>query len=142
MYDPEARDAREFTTNELFKAALERSSFRHKTLSENMANVNTPNYKAKEVADAVEYEDLVGEGRTIRKVRMKRTSRRHIVGKNNESGRFQSEKLKDPFEIKPNGNNVSTVQQMTKLSQNQQDYNAAVKSYATTNALISAVLGR
>jgi len=31
---------------------------------------------------------------------------------------------------------------MTKVSQNQQDYNAAVKGYAVMNSLVSAVLGK
>lgn len=132
----------EYTTNELFAAYLERSSFRHKVLSENMANVNTPGYKADEVPEARDHEELMGDKGSIQKVRMLKTSRMHLQGQEKGSSKFTKEKLKDPYEIKPNGNNVSIAQQMTKLSQNQQDYNASVKGYATMNALVSAVLGK
>ena len=142
LYNPETRENRKYTTNELMKAYLERSSFTHKILSENVANVNTPGYKANDVASARDYETLISNKTRGRKVRMVRTSKNHLAGSRGDSGNILSEKLKDPYEVKPNGNNVSIAQQMTKLSQNQQDYNAAVKSYATTNALISTVLGK
>lgn len=142
LYSPEVREMKAASTNDLLKAYLDRSSFRHKTLSENMANVNTPKYKANEVPEVEGYDDLLGKGKKVRKLSMARTNQKHIIGKDGQDGHFVSEKLKDPYEIKPNGNNVSVAQQMTKLSQNQQDYNAAVKSYATTNGLVSAVLGK
>lgn len=66
----------------------------------------------------------------------------HLQGSNKSTEHFSKEKLKDPYEIKPNGNNVSIAQQMTKLSQNQQDYNAGLKAYSTMNALVSAVIGK
>lgn len=140
IYTPQAKEMKLATTNELLKAYLERRTFRHKVLAENIANVNTPGYKAKEVSEAQNYEDLVGDATRVRKVRLARTNPKHMESKRSISSRIATEKLKDPYETKPNGNNVSIAQQMTKLSQNQQDYNTAVKSYATTNALISAVL--
>jgi flagellar basal-body rod protein FlgB len=74
---------------------------------------------------------------------MKLTSSKHINSKRSSvSGKFSSHKLKDPYEVKPNGNNVSIAQQMLKLSQNQQDYNAALKSYSATNNLLSSVIGK
>lgn len=142
LTSPEDREFKNYTTNELFAAYLERSAFRHKVLSENMANVNTPGYKADEVAEAQDYEDLVGDSNSSTNFGMKRTNKLHLSSKRKSSDKITRKKLKNPYEIKPNGNNVSIAQQMTKLSQNQQDYNAVLKSYATTNAMISAVLGK
>lgn len=139
----EQRESKNYATNQLFAAYLERGAYRHKVLSENMANVNTPGYKADEVVEANDFEDLIGDKANISGgVGLSKTNSLHLEGKRKVSDRRVREKLKNPYEKKPNGNNVSIAQQMTKLSQNQQDYNAAVKSYATTNALVSAVLGK
>ena len=71
-----------------------------------------------------------------------RTSNHHLVGSRGEEEKFSSHKLQDPYEVKKNGNNVSMQQQITKLSQNKNEYAAAVKAYSTTNSLFSTVLGK
>lgn len=138
----EAQEEKNYPTNELLKSALELSSFRHKVLSQNMANLNTPGYKADEVDAPTQYQDLTGKGSVSRRIRLAKTATSHLDGKQKTGGKFNSHKLKDPYEIKPNGNNVSLPQQMTKISQNQQEYGAALNSYGATNALISTVLGK
>lgn len=140
-----AKKNRNPNTNDLLKSYLEFSAFRHKVLSENIANINTPNYKAEDVSVPQKYEDLVSaKAGASDRVFLATTNNHHIAGSatSSKKSRFTSRKIKDPYEIKPNGNNVSLAQQMTKLSRNQSDYNTAVKSYSTTNALISAVLGK
>jgi|GEM_PF-417855 len=128
--------------NDLFKSYLELSSFKHKVLSQNLANVNTPGYKAHDVEIPSNYNDLAGDGKLRHKVKMARTSDKHLVGSPDSENKFSSHKLQDPYETKMNGNNVSLTQQTTKLSQNKNDYAASVKAYSTTNALFSSVLGK
>jgi flagellar basal-body rod protein FlgB len=135
-------DEKNTTTNDLMKSYLELTAFKHKVLSENIANINTPGYKAEDVDNPKDYSDLSEKGRSNRVLKLARTSDNHIADTKRSSGKLSSHKLKDPYEVKPNGNNVSLAQQMTKLSQNQQDYNAAVKGYAVMNSLVSAVLGK
>ncbi len=135
-------DGKNTTTNELMKSYLELTAFKHKVLSENLANVNTPGYKAQDVHAPKDYSDLTEKGKSNRVLKLVRTSDNHIADTKRSNGKLSSHKLKDPYEVKPNGNNVSLAQQMTKLSQNQQDYNAAVKGYAVMNSLVSAVLGK
>lgn len=142
LHNTGAKEDKKFKTNDLFKSYLELSAFRHKVLSQNLANVNTPGYKADEVTMPTKYEELRGKGKVRRKIRMVRTSNKHMIGAKDSNGKFESHKLQDPYEIKKNGNNVSLAQQMTKLSQNKNDYAAAAKAYATTNSLFSSVLGR
>ena len=129
-------------TNDLFKSYLELSSFKHKVLSQNLANVNTPGYKADDVEIPNNYSDLAGDGKLSHKVKMARTSDKHMAGSPASESKFSSHKLRDPYETKMNGNNVSLAQQTTKLSQNKNDYTASVKAYSTTNALFSSVLGK
>ncbi|PCJ29431.1 MAG: flagellar basal body rod protein FlgB [Rickettsiales bacterium] len=138
----DAREYRTHKTNDLFKSYLELSSFRHKIIAQNLANVNTPGYKADEVSMPVQYSDLAGSGQVVRKIGMIRTSNRHIASKKGAAGRFSSHKLHDPYEIKKNGNNVSLSQQIGKLSENKNDYAAVVKGYATTNSLFSSAIGK
>jgi flagellar basal-body rod protein FlgB len=143
VYKSDTKKNRKHLTNDLLKSYLEISAFRHKVLTQNIANVNTPSYKADEVTTPTQYDDLTDGAIKSRKVSLKITSGKHINNKRNGgSGKLSSHKLKDPYEVKPNGNNVSIAQQMMKLSQNQQDYNAALKSYSATNNLLSSVIGK
>lgn len=142
LYKSDVREAKKHRTNDLFKSYLELSSFRHKTLAQNVANVNTPGYKADEVEMPDEFNGLMGNGVASRKISMVRTSPKHIGGSKDSSGKFSSQKLKDPYEIKKNGNNVSMAQQMSKIAQNKNDYNVAVKGYATLNSLYGTVVGK
>ena len=142
LYKPDMREAKKYRTNDLFKSYLELSAFRHKTLAQNVANVNTPGYKADEVEMPDEFNDLLGKGGTSKKVVLGRTSSKHISGSKGSDKKFSSHKLKDPYEIKKNGNNVSMAQQMSKISQNKNDYNVAVKGYATLNSLYGTVVGK
>jgi flagellar basal-body rod protein FlgB len=142
IFKSNTKNAKQYNTNDLFKSYLVLSSFRHKVLAQNIANVNTPGYKADEVEIPDNYEDLVGTGRISRKISMKKTSSKHISGIGDSNGNFASHKLKDPYEIKKNGNNVSMIQQTSKISQNQSNYNSAVKGYATLNSLYSTVIGK
>ncbi len=136
------RANRKHKTNDLFKSYLELSAFKNKILAENLANANTPGYKANDVTMPDDYENLTGKGKTHRTIRMAKTSGKHLGGSKSSNGTFSSHKLQDPYETKKNGNNVSINQQVTKLSQNKNDYAAALKAYATTNSLYSAVLGK
>ena len=129
-------------TNKLFKSYLQLSTFKHKVLSENLANINTPGYKADDVEMPEKIEDLAVVSQSGKKIKMYITSDKHISHSREHDSNFKSHKLKDPDEIKKNGNNVSLRQQMTKLSQNKTDYTTAVKSYATINSLFSSVIGK
>ena len=142
LYKPNVREAKKHRTNDLFKSYLELSSFRHKTLAQNVANVNTPGYKANEVEMPDDFNGLVGRGASSRKIAMAKTSSKHIGGSKDSSGKFASHKLKDPYEVKKNGNNVSMAQQMSKVSSNRKDYEVAVKGYATLNSLYGTVIGK
>lgn len=142
LYKPDVRENKKYQTNDLFKSYMELSSFRHETLAKNVANINTPGYKADEVYMPDEYDDLAGKGKKSRRVNLAKTSSGHIAGSKGGDGRFQSEKLQDPYEVKANGNNVSMAQQMGKISENRNDYNMVMKGYSTLNSLYGTVLGK
>ena len=100
MYKPDVREAKKHGTNDLFKSYLELSSFRRKTLVQNVAIVNTPGYKANEVEMLEDFDDFIGKGRTARKISMAKTSFKHIGASKDSSGKFVIQKFKDPYEVK------------------------------------------
>lgn len=135
--------ASKLQTNDLLKSYLKLTSFRHKVLSANIANLNTPGYKANEVSMPQKYNDLTQQDLTRGKLKLRITSKRHLTGISGaQSANFATEKLKDPEEEKLNGNNVSLSQQMTKISQNQIYYDTALRAYVSNNSLIAAALGK
>jgi len=127
--------------NKLLHSYLNLASLRHKTLSENVANLNTPGYTANEVRMPHNMEQLMGKQNGRRPVSLRLTSSKHMVGRKVITGSGAVEKLQDPFEIKPNGNNVSLAQQMAKISQNELEYQKALTAYQGLNSLTPAILG-
>lgn len=142
LVKPDQKQNRNYKTNDLYKSYLEYSAFRNEVLSQNIANINTPGYKADEVYIPDNFEELAGNNGISKKVTLARTSRLHISKHKNTANKLRSQKLKDPDEVKKNGNNVSMRQQMTKLSQNKNDYTTAIKGYATINSLFSSIIGK
>jgi flagellar basal-body rod protein FlgB len=131
------------TTKDLLQIHLELVSYRHKVLSDNIANLNTPGYEAKEVSMPTTLSDLAAAGNGgYKKIAMRLTSYKHISGHANADNKFSSHKLKDPLERKKNGNTVSLAQQINKISQNQSAYDTSLKISASSNSLISTVLGK
>ena len=66
LFKTGTRESKKHTTNDLFKSYLELSSFRHKVLSQNISNVNTPGYKADEVTMPDDFDGLAGKGKAHR----------------------------------------------------------------------------
>ncbi len=129
------------STQDLLKKRLELLTFRHEVLTRNVANINTPGYKADEVEMPRKFKDLISPRKGG--VKMHRTSALHMAGnKQGINGKFATVKLQDPHEVKKNGNNVSLSQQVTKISQNDTEYSGALKAYQSISALVPAVLGR
>lgn len=128
-------------TSKLLNSYLKLTAFRHKILSHNVSNINTPGYKAKEVATPQKPEDLLNISKP-RRLRLVTTSSKHFTGIDSQDNNFAVEKLKNPDELKPNGNDVSLSQQLTKLSQNQINYDTSLQAYKSSNGLVSSILGK
>ncbi|WP_186577478.1 flagellar basal body rod protein FlgB [Aquibacillus kalidii] len=108
------------TVNSL-ERALDYSSVKNKTISNNIANVDTDNYKAKSVV----FKDALSKEMNSTFV-AKRTNVKHIP--------FQSSSLEGSFRVvtdkgstyNHNGNNVDIDKEMTELAENQIYYQAIV----------------
>ena len=104
-----------FTTLE---KALDFSSRKQQVISSNIANADTPNYKARDVSFKQMLED-----ETARGIEAKRTNDKHIA--------FRSTELSEPAvyvknnrSYNHNGNSVDLDKEMSELATNQIYYNA------------------
>jgi len=108
---------------------------RHAVIAENIANSNTPKYKAKDLK-SVDFSKMVKEGGG--RLQMTATNPRHIqsAGAGSE---FATETLKS-WDTKPNGNSVDITDESQKMQANLGDYQSVTSTYAKTADLIRTVV--
>jgi flagellar basal-body rod protein FlgB len=100
-------------------------------ISKNLANANTPKYKAMEVERPHHNSKMVS---------LTTTSPTHIGGIGRE-GSFKVVKQKDAYETAPNGNNVSIEEQMVKMSANSAEHQAATNIMHKVGSLVALATG-
>jgi flagellar basal-body rod protein FlgB len=106
----------------LFRTASERMkwlSTRQQVISENVANADTPGYKAKEV-DPFDIQLSRARG-------LQATHEKHIS--HSRGGEYAVREATDHWGESPNGNTVSLEQQTIKAAETAEDYQAAVNVY-------------
>ncbi len=103
---------------------------RHTVISENIANADTGNYKAKDLepfSDAyARMSDAKGAG----------------VNKAADLSAFRAQEVQTPGVASPNGNTVSLEDQLMRSIEAQQDHQAAISIYKKTIDLLRMSLGR
>lgn len=118
-------------TTALLTQHIEALTERQAVLSENIANANTPSYKAKDL-------DFDKKDQPHRSVVLKTTKQGHMNGVRHARKYYI---VKTPGAQKLNGNDVALPDQMAKVAATQDEYNKALRSYMVTNNLIGSVLG-
>ena len=119
---------------------LDTGSLRHKVLTSNIANIDTPTYKAFEV---VMEDELKKNNRSAGPIELVRTSSRHLSGRHSSS---------NPIKIKPvdssgnnfraDGNTVDLDRTMGKLAENTILYRSAAQIIKKKfQGLINAIQG-
>lgn len=121
------------STTQKLEHALNYRSLNHKTIANNIANADTPNYKAQ----SVQFKDALNSS-----MKAYRTDAKHIP--------FSSETTVDrPFNVKTNantsyshnGNNVDTDKEMAKLAENQLYYQALIQRMNGKLSSMKMVIG-
>jgi len=125
----------------LFKMARQKMSWlgqRQAVLAQNIANANTPNYRSKEL----ETLDFDRELKHLAPVRMAATAGRHLTGTvTPPEYRVDKVKLRDVYEVNPDGNSVVMEEQLMKLSDNQMQYQLATNIYQKQVKMLRMALG-
>lgn len=103
-------------------AELDNKVVHNQLIASNIANVDTPGYKAKDL----KFERVIKE--ELGHLGMKTTHPMHM--KELAGGIVNNEVVSDPNPGRPDGNNVNIDDQMLKLTENNIQYNVAVQLLA------------
>ncbi|MDI3517169.1 MAG: flagellar basal-body rod protein FlgB [Thermotogota bacterium] len=96
---------------QLLKIALDVSALRAEVIANNIANVETPNYKRKYVV----FESALQEAMEDRHIQLKRTNPKHLTG----TFRISPQVMTDwSTSMRNDGNNVDIDREMTELASN------------------------
>lgn len=105
------------TINNL-EQAINQSTAKQKVISNNIANVDTPNYKAQEIRFNKSLEN------EMQKLHATKTNNKHFDFGTTSSG-YQII-TRNNINYQHNGNNVDIDQEMTEMAKNQIQYNALI----------------
>jgi len=115
---------------------LNYASLKNKTIAQNIANVDTPNYKAKNVS----FEKMLSDAKESA-ISANRTDRRHynFEIKQSTPGVYSNEN----FNYRSNGNGVDMDSEQASLAENTIYYNALVERISSKfNTLNTVIKGR
>ncbi len=123
-------------TNKLFEQLNFRGE-RQKVISSNIANINTPNYKTKELV----FEDELNNNIANNGLKMMQTDSKHISGINNSSSLANPRLTQVKGLVEQNdGNNVNLDSQMGEMSKNKIIYDAIQSSIKRDSRLFRSVI--
>jgi flagellar basal-body rod protein FlgB len=124
----------------MLRTRLQYAQDRQRVLAENVANSDTPNYRARDLV-APKFEDPRELApAAVSNVSLTRTEANHIGGLGGNSS-FSTE-IKGKYDVRPTGNAVNLEDEMMKVAANQMDYQAATALYTRSLNLIKTALGK
>jgi flagellar basal-body rod protein FlgB len=109
---------------------------RQRVLAENIANADTPNYRARDLAPP----DFAHQVRTAA-LALDRTSSAHITTASGGGPQFKTDSS-GRYAVRPRGNSVTHEDEMMKVASNQMDFEAAASLYSHSLALIKLAVGK
>lgn len=109
---------------------------RQEVISQNIANADTPEYKGRDLKPFT-FRDALGDSRRLTPVA---TNASHLAGTRGPGGMAQEQKVRDPYETAPDGNNVVLEDQMMRMSQNSMDYQTITNLYKKQVAMIKSAI--
>lgn len=107
--------------NAILKKGLDIEMMRNSVIASNLANVETPGYKAKNINFEKTFQDALG---TKNQIKMAQTNSRHISTGIDTLVRAQPKVDVESDPSRPDGNNVNIDKEMTKLADVQLGYDA------------------
>jgi flagellar basal-body rod protein FlgB len=125
----------------MLRTRLEWAQSRQKVLAENVANADTPGYRARDLTPPKFEPAGAGAPGSIRLVALTTTEPGHIAGLGSSATSFRSHNDLH-YEVRPTGNAVNLEQEMMKVAANQMDYQTATTLYSHSLNLIKTALGK
>ncbi len=100
---------------------------RQKVLAENVANADTPGYKAQELK-AIDFREVLRNSKTGVNLTLASTDGSHLRGSKPDQN-FPLSRSRNYYEVTPTNNSVSLEDQMLKMSQTADQYKLTVNLY-------------
>jgi len=122
----------------MLRMRLDWSQARQRILAENVANADTPQFQARDLAQP-KFEELARKATFP--VALARTDSGHIGAAGTHGSPFRINPT-EKYAVRPTGNSVSLEQEMMKMAANQMDYQAATTLYSRSLNLIKTALGK
>lgn len=125
-------------------AEMKHLSERQRVIAQNLANSETPGFKAREVnaPDFSSLLDLGGSTPHVGQPSVTITSGMAALGARQPKGSGNIVLDKDISETKPDGNNVTLEDQLLKMGQVQADFTAMTNLYRKQLSMLKTALGR
>jgi flagellar basal-body rod protein FlgB len=124
----------------VLKARMEYHQARQKVLAENVANADTPGYKAKDLKEFEAKLDTVSAAGALTPMV---TNASHLTGRPIEGGFGpKAAGAVKSFETRPSRNAVNLEDEMMKVARNQADYQAATTLYSKSLAFLKIAIGK
>lgn len=115
-------------------------STRQGVLAQNIANADTPEYRARDLTD-VDFGAILQDVTGSKKVRVERTNPNHMMpGGNIDDPRNMKSRM--TYEVAPDDNAVIIEEQMIKATQTTMDYNLMTNLMRKNVGMIQTALGR
>jgi flagellar basal-body rod protein FlgB len=119
----------------MLKTKMQWHNTRQKLLAENVANSDTPRFQPMDVKPL---SSLSGE---LPPVKVIKTSAMHMDGIGAAAAGFGGAEA-PKFETAPSGNAVNLEDEMTKIAENQMDYQAAISLYQKSRGYLKIAIGK
>ena len=113
---------------------------RQKVLAENVANADTPRYRARDLKQLDFNAEL--KAAMPAQVRLVSTTPGHIATPTSETNTAHPQMPRGGFETKPSGNAVVLEEEMMKVAQTQMDHQTATSLYARGLTMLKTALGK
>jgi len=121
----------------LLKKGLDVEMMRNSVIASNIANADTPGYKAKNINFEKTFQDALGSKDQLK---MTKTDSRHLSVGMETLKRVQPEVTVEQDPARPDGNNVSVDKEMTKLADVQLGYDALVTAMMKRGGILKAAI--
>lgn len=112
---------------------------RQTVLAQNVANVDTPDYRAQDLK-APDFRKMLDA--SISELAMRRTNSAHLDRVPHNNSAYALVAQETTSETKPNGNNVSIEEQMQKVSMNAMDHQLVIGLNRSLDKLYNIALGK
>jgi flagellar basal-body rod protein FlgB len=127
-----------YEKNNLLEKSLNASWARNEVISQNLANVDTPNYKRKDVS----FEQYLNESLEGKKLEGKITDERHIPINSKNIDKIEPELTQEDSDVsmRIDGNNVDIDSEMAYLAKNTIQYNTLIQMVNSNFSRIKSVI--